>query len=106
VEQSSPQPYWQFQRGKSGNPAGGMSNAERAARIEAMARTLSDGAFDALSARDRELLILAATLKLTPRRKGEDMVRRANSIARVLSRVRGLRAAEPPPKSFEDELLP
>jgi hypothetical protein len=95
-----------FRPGISGNPGGRLSNAQKRALIESTARTLADGKFDSLSARDRELLILAATLKLTPRRPREDLVRRSNSIARILNRVHGLRPAEPPPPSFEDALLP
>jgi hypothetical protein len=79
-------------RGNPGRP----SAATKRAWIEATAKELADGAFDTLSARDRELLIQAATLKLQPRRKGEDPVRKANTIARLLSRVRGLRAARSP----------
>jgi hypothetical protein len=67
--------------------------------VEALARELAEGAFDRLSRRDRELLIQAATLKLLPRRRGEDMVRRANCISRLLARIHGLRQAEPKPSS-------
>jgi hypothetical protein len=86
-----------------GNP-GRPSLATKRAWIEAKARELADGKFDALSARDRALLLEAAALMLQPKRKGEDPVRRANSIGKLLHRVRGV--AEPPPPSFEETLLP
>jgi hypothetical protein len=103
VEQLQQRPHWQFKPGVSGNPHpwGSLSNAEKARRIEAKARELSDGAFDKLSARDRELMIQVATLKLLPKRRGEDPIRRINSISRLLGRVRGLRSTSP---SFDEAL--
>src|SRR5207248_11074887 len=83
-------PTWR--PGQSANPRGRPTAAQKRAMVEAAARTLANGAFDQVSTRDRELLLLAAALKLQPRRRGEDMVRRVNAIDRWLSRVRGGRA--------------
>jgi hypothetical protein len=44
-------------------------------------------------------LLLAASLKVMPRRKNEDPVRRANCITRILGKVRGLRT-KPAAPSF------
>jgi hypothetical protein len=87
-----------------GNP-GRPSAVEKRRRIELLARTLADGSFDRLREADRVLLLQVATLMLQPRRKGEDPLRKANSIGRLLARVRGLHAASPSASSFTDEIL-
>jgi hypothetical protein len=106
MSQSSPETSsqypWRWQPGQSGNPRGPLSARERAERIDALAREFAEGTFDRLSAPDRELLIQAATLKLAPRRRGEDAVRRVNTISRLLNRVR---RSTPPAQSL-DEVLP
>jgi hypothetical protein len=87
-----------------GNP-GRPSAAQKRAMIEGRARELAEGQYDRLSARDRALLLQAADLMLRPRRKREDMVRRANAVTRLLSHVRGLRSVSPSAPSFADEVL-
>jgi hypothetical protein len=79
--------------GNSGRPSAAMKRA----MIDAKARELAEGAFDRLSKRDRELLLQAADLLISRPRNGEDKVRRANAVSRLLGRVHGLRAASPRP---------
>jgi hypothetical protein len=88
-----------------GNP-GRPGAAVMRARIEARARELSEGQYDRLGVRDRTLLTQAAVLLVTRPRNGEDAVRRANAVSRLLGRVRGLRHADPaPPSPSFDEAL-
>jgi len=85
-----------------GNP-GRPTAAMKRAMIEAKARELAEGAFDRLPAGDRVHLLQAADLILRPRRKGEDPVRKANSISRLLKR--GLRSVSPRPTPFHEEAV-
>jgi hypothetical protein len=86
-----------FQPGVSGNPQGRMSNRERAERIEAKARELGAefGGLEKLTPVDRELLKQAATLLLRRPKSAEDVVRVANSIARLLGGLSKRRKREP-----------
>jgi hypothetical protein len=76
-----------FPKGVSGNPAGRMSRAACAARIEAKARELAVefGGYDAVSPVDRVLLTQAATLLLRRPKSAEDSVRLGNGILRALA---------------------
>jgi hypothetical protein len=96
-------PAWR--PGVSANPRGRPSAAEKRAMIDAKARELSEGQFDRLGARDRELLMQAAALLIGRPRKREDMIRRANAVTRLLTHVHGLRPTSPSLPSF-DEALP
>jgi hypothetical protein len=75
-----------FQPGVSGNPAGRMSAAACAARVEAKARELAAelGGYDSVTEIDRVLLRTAAGLLLRRPKNGEDAVRVGNGIIRAL----------------------
>ena len=85
-EQSPQQRPYGFQPGKSGNPAGRLSNKAKQERIEAQARELAVefGGFDALSPVDRVLITHAAMLVLRKPRSAEDVVRVCNAVQRLL----------------------
>jgi hypothetical protein len=95
-EQTPQQRPYGFQPGKSGNPGGRLSNAERARRDEAKARELAAeyGGWESLSPVDRVLLGQASALLLRRPKSAEDLVRVSNSVARLLGGL-GRRKREP-----------
>jgi hypothetical protein len=110
MEQSPQQRTYGFQPGVSGNPNGRLSNRARAERIEAKARELAAeyGGFDTLSPVDRVLVTQAATLLLRRPKTHVDVVRVANSIARLLGGISKRRQRNPdrgPPMPSVAELM-
>ena len=84
-----------FLPGRSANPSGRPSRAERQARIDAKARELAEafGGWDRLTVLDRVRIEQAAVL-LAGRPKGhEDRVRYANTLDRLLGAVERRRGA-------------
>jgi hypothetical protein len=86
-----------------GNP-GRPTAAQKRAMVDLKARELAEGQYDRLSARDRALLVMAATLLCRRPRTREDHVRTVNAVGRLLGRVHGLRQAGPAPPSFDEPL--
>jgi hypothetical protein len=81
--------------GRSANPSGRPSRAERQARIDAKARELAAefGGIDRLSVVDRTLIEQAAALLVRKPHSAEDAVRCANAVGRLLGAVQRRRGA-------------
>jgi hypothetical protein len=83
AEQVAKQRSYLFQPGKSGNPRGRMSRAERVSRIDAIVAEWASGA--TLTPAERDLLKHAAGLTLSrKRRTAEDDVRVVNTVRAIL----------------------
>ena len=75
-----------FLRGRSGNPRGRLSTAERRRLVQAKAHALAQpiGGFDALNAIEQELIMRAADLLQLKPRVYEQRIRRDNLVSRLL----------------------
>ncbi len=78
-----------FLKGRSGNPAGGLSRAAKLARRDALIAewTKDIGGEAALTAPERDLLRKAAELMQLRTTRAEDQVRIANSVSKILAQV-------------------
>src|SRR5262249_15054346 len=89
--QVAPQITGRFRPGQSGNPRGRLPKAEQRARVAAQADAWAAELGSKVGSYERGLLTRAAELSLLPRRRTEDAIRTANTIARLLGQA-GFRA--------------
>jgi hypothetical protein len=94
-EQKAKREY-NFKPGRSGNPAGRLSNAAQMARVQTKARELAVefGGLESLSAAKRALIEQAAMLLIRRPRTSEDVVRHANAVTKILRTI-GVRPDKP-----------
>jgi hypothetical protein len=80
-------PHWT--KGVSGNPAGKESRAQRRQRVEQLVEAWAApfGGVDVLTPAELQLALTAGELSLSQPRRHEDLVRRANTISRLLAQA-------------------
>ncbi len=98
AEQAQDLKTGRFKSGRSGNPAGRPSRAERQARVDAKARELAEpfGGWEKLLILDHVRLEQAATLIVRRPHSAEDAVRCANAVDRLLGGVERRRSRREP----------
>jgi hypothetical protein len=79
-----------FQPGRSGNPAGRLSNAQKQALLAAKAAELAEefGGINNLTTVERTMVEQAATLLCRRPRRADDLVRCANAVQRLLAGIK------------------
>lgn len=98
---------WRWRPGVSGNPGGRESKAARLARRDALVVELAGdyGGLDGLSVGDRLQLQIAADLMMRRPKDGDDHVRIANAVARILDKLHSRKPSDRKPTTTLESYL-